>query len=271
MGHHHTDMNTDNTPIIPDAFQKMLLQLRTTFLEEMPEKFNRLEDLLLEIEKSGTNSEVFNEVYRIVHSLKGSGGTHGLHIITTICHQLEDLLNSTDGGSKFSPNHISISLKYVDLLRLTTERIRGGDAAFPQVEKRLSELRQKLAPKHFAVLLVDNSKLVSSICLEALSKLPVQTVVMQDGILALVRALTERFDLIITTNEIPRLSGVALIGALKLSDSKCRHTKAILITSNENTAIIRNRTIDADFTIIKDAKLAKNLTEVTMRALPSTE
>ena len=79
-------MNSTNS----DTFQQMLLQLRKTFLEDMPEKLDRLESLLLEIEKNGDGGEVFNELYRIVHSLKGSGGTHGLHIITTICHQLED-------------------------------------------------------------------------------------------------------------------------------------------------------------------------------------
>ena len=260
-------MNTSNNPAIPDALQKMLLQLRNTFLEDMPEKFDRLENLLLDMEKNGADVDAFNESYRIVHSLKGSGGTHGLHIITTICHQLEDLLNITDGGTKFTPKLIAFSLNYVDLLRMATEHIEAGNENFTQIEQRLSDLRQKLNPKHFSVLLVDNSRLTTNICLQTLSELPVRTVVMHDGLLALMRALTEAFDLIITTNEIPRLNGIALIAALRLSDSQSRHIKTILITSNKNAATAQNRATDADYIIVKDKKLAQNLTDKTMHAL----
>ena len=260
-------MNAQKNKVAPDAFQKMLLQLRNSFLEELPEKFDRLENLLLEMEKNGDDGESFNEFYRIVHSLKGSGGTHGLQIITTICHQLEDLLNTTEGGAKYTPALISISLKYVDLLRLATVQIQTGNESFSQIEKQLDKLRKLLSPKQFTVLLVDDSKLSTNIYLQILSGLPVQAVVMNDGLFALMRALTEPFDLIITTNEIPVLSGIALIGALKLSDSKSRNTKTILITSNKNLAAIRNRATDADYTVIKDAKLAQNLADAARKAL----
>ena len=253
-----------------DTFQQMLLQLRNTFLEGMPEKLDRLENLLLEMEKSGADSEIFNEFYRIVHSLKGSGGTFGLHITTTICHQLEDLLNTTDGGTKYTPALIAISLNFVDLLRLAVEQIHAGNTSFPQIEERLGELRKQLTKKPFTVLLVDNSKLLTKIYLQALAELPVRPVVMSDGLQALMRVLTEPFDLLITTNEIPVLNGVALIGALKLSSVKNHNIKSILITSNKKIATYLNRTTDADYIIVKDAKLAQNLVDVTRRALSAT-
>lgn len=68
------------------------------------------------------------------------------------------------------------------------------------------------------------------------------------------RALTEPFYLAISTNKIPMLSGVALIGALKLSDSKRRNTKTILITSNKNLATAKHRATDADHIVIKVCK-----------------
>lgn len=260
-------MNTANNPASQEAFQKMLLQLRNTFLEDMPEKFDRLESLLLEMEKEGSSSETFNEAYRIVHSLKGSGGTYGLHIITTICHQLEDLLSITDGGTKFTPKHIALSLSYVDLLRTAYKHIQACYDSFPLIENRLAELRQKLAPKHFPVLLVDDSKLSTNICLQTLSELPVHITVVHDGLQALTRALTEPFDLVITTNEIPRLNGVALVGALRLSDAKKHHIKTILLTSNKEIASARKRSIDADYTILKDGKLMQNLSDAVKNAL----
>lgn len=92
---------------------------------------------------------------------------------------------------------------------------------------------------------------------------------MNDGIFALTRALTEPFDLVISTNEIPMLSGAALIGALKLSDSKSRNTKTILITSNKNFTTAKHRATDADYIVIKDAKLAQSLTDAVKCAFPA--
>jgi chemotaxis protein histidine kinase CheA len=64
-------MNSANS----DTFQQMLLQLRNSFLDEIPEKLDRLDQLLVGMEKSGIDSESFNEFYRIIHSL--SSGTFG--------------------------------------------------------------------------------------------------------------------------------------------------------------------------------------------------
>lgn len=250
-----------------DAFQQMLLQLRKTFLEDMQEKLDRLDQLLVAMEKSGVDSGSFNELYRIVHSLKGSGGTFGLHIVTTICHQLEDLLNTTDGGAHFTPALITVSLDYVDLLRATLEQIHAGHTDFPQIEERLSGMRRRLARKQFTVLAVDDSKLLSQIYLQALAELPVQLVIMNDGLVALRRILTEPFDLLITTNEIPVLSGTALIGALKLSATRNHGIKTILVTSNRKIASYVNRSTDADYIIVKDAGLAQNLADTAKRAL----
>lgn len=257
------------SPINSDAFQQMLLQLRNSFLDEIPEKLNRLDQLLVAMEKTGVDSDSFNEFYRIIHSLKGSGGTFGLHIITTICHQLEDLLNTTGGGAKYTPALIAISLNYVDLLRITLEQIHAGSTSFPQIEERLNGLRKKLAKKQFTVLIVDNSKLLTQIYLQALAELPIRPVVIDDGYNALMRVLTEPFDLLITTNEIPVLNGIALIGALKLSASRNRNIKTILITSNKKMAAYINRSTDSNYVIVKDAELAQNLMDIARRALPS--
>lgn len=250
-----------------DAFQQMLLQLRDTFLEDVPEKLEHLDRLLVAMEATGADSDSFNEFYRIIHSLKGSGGTFGLQIITTICHQLEDLLNATNGGAKFTPALIAASLNYVDLLRTALEQIHSGNTGFAQIEERLNDLRKQLAQKQFTVLIVDNSKLLTQIYLQALAALPVRPVVTADGLIALERVLTEPFDILITTNEIPVLNGIALIGALKLSGSKNRNIKTILITSNQSSATKKSRTTDADYIIIKDAHLAQNIISAVRRSL----
>lgn len=48
------------------------------FLEELPERMDRLDQLLIGMEQHGVDSKSFNEFYRTIHSLKGSGGTFGM-------------------------------------------------------------------------------------------------------------------------------------------------------------------------------------------------
>lgn len=255
----------------PEVFQQMLLKLRNAFLEDVPEKLDRLDQLLLLMEQSGVDRESFNEFYRITHSLKGSGGTHGLNIITTICHQLEDLLNITHGGEKFTPSLIGVSLGYVDLLRIAVEQIHTENMDFTQIEQRLLEMRNQLHQKQYTVMIVESSKLLPQIYQQALAELPVRAVVVVDGLTALRRVLTEPFDVLITAFEIPVLNGVALIGALKLSGAMNRNIKTILITSNQAVAAKKNRATDADYRLIKDDKIAQNLLNTTRMALPDAK
>lgn len=252
-----------------EAFQRMLLKLRNLFLNEMSEKLDRLEYLLVSMEKAGSCENLFHESYRIVHSMKGSGGTHGLHIITTICHQLEDLMSATEDGAKFTPALITVCLNYVDLLRTVGGQIQAGVENIQQIEERLAELRKQLVQKKFAALIVEPSHLLTGVYLKSLAGLPVRIVAMTDGLQALMRALTEPFDFIITANEIPMLSGVALIGALKLSAGAGKFkARTILITGDKCHINRTHLATDADHVILKDSKLAQNLEEVIRQLLP---
>lgn len=261
-------MDTNKTSTNLDAFQQMLLQMRNAFIADVPEKLDQLDNLLFGLEKNGFDSESFNTLYRIVHSLKGSGGTHGLHIITTICHQLEDFLGSLNSQTKFTPELINFCLSYVDLLRTATKQIQIDQDDFQEIENKLPLLRQQFSKKQFTVLIVDNSKLSTQIYLQLFSKMSVNTVAMSDGLQALTRALTEHFDLLITGNEIPSLTGAAIIGALRLSNSPNSHIKSILITANKDCCNDLKRYTDANYVIMKDAKWAENLADAVNRALP---
>jgi len=249
-----------------EAFRQVLLQMRKTYLDELPEKLDGLEGLLLEIERNGSDTERFDELYRAVHSLKGSAGTFGLAIVTTICHQLEDLLTATDRGSKFAPALVSATLRYLDLLRLAAEQCVAGHDSFPQIDEELEKLRKRDSESHFAVLLVDNSELSARLYEHVLSALPLQISIERDGIDGLTRAVGERFDMVITRLDLPRLNGIALIAALRRSDGASRHAKTILITSTDKSATAR-LPADPDYAVLKGPDLPLRLLDAARRAL----
>ncbi len=251
-----------------DTFQKMLRQLRQSFLEEIPERLDHIERILLQIEKSGGDSEQFHELYRRIHSLKGSGGTHGLHIITTICHHLEDILNRTNTGEQFPAKLINLCVEHLDLLRAACKQLHHSEADLSDIEQRLSRLQQSAAQARFSALLIDDSKATSIICQQLLAQHNVSVITIHDGLHGLTLALTEPFDLLISNYEVPVLNGKALIAAIKLSGLRyTRQLPCILITSNPTLICATHQSIDPDLTILKNDQLIPALDKAISYAI----
>lgn len=65
-------------------------QLKQKFLEEASELLLELESALLNLDKDQENPEYINQVFRVMHSLKGSGAMFGFNILSSFAHHLED-------------------------------------------------------------------------------------------------------------------------------------------------------------------------------------
>jgi len=61
------------------------------FREEVREYFERLESGLLLLEHDPENHQVIDEIFRIMHSMKGSGGMFGFDLLSDVTHDLESL------------------------------------------------------------------------------------------------------------------------------------------------------------------------------------
>lgn len=266
-------MEKEPAPHNTEMLQKMLRQMRNVFLEEMAERLDPLDNLLLAMEKQGKASdEDFNDLYRGIHSIKGSGGTYGIHIISTICHQFEDQLNSVaDHLSALPQAFFDHAFNYVELIRATADQARKGADSFPEIEKTLLELHDKTFAVERAILVVEGSRLSSKMYLQALTGLPVHTVTMENGYDALLRAMNEPFDILITSLEVPVLNGRALIGALRLSSSPNRNISTILLTSNTELEKQKKRASDANYVIVKNPAAMAHLHDTVSSILTILE
>jgi len=68
------------------------------FLDEASEFLDKLDYLLPRLEKEPENEEVINEIFRIMHSLKGNAAIVGLSDLSEIAHKAEDLLDLVRTG-----------------------------------------------------------------------------------------------------------------------------------------------------------------------------
>ncbi|MBI3230779.1 MAG: Hpt domain-containing protein [Burkholderiales bacterium] len=240
-----------------DQVQALLQQLKQNYIDEMPDRLDKLEYLVLELERDGFSQERFHELYRQVHSLKGSGGTYGLHVITSICHPFEDFLSSLDEKvDMHAIGFANIALSYLDILRDVAERLgKKFDTEF-DVERLLSGLRQRSFEPKFHALLVENSSTVIKLISRILHQYQFRVSVQDDGYQALGRMLAERFDLLITAQEVKHLNGTAVIAAVKLAQIGYAPRKTILLTANPMPPLAD---YGADFTLNKNDQLSTRL------------
>lgn len=102
-----------------------------------------------------------------------------------------------------------------------------------------------------SALIVERSPVIIGILRENLKLLNARIEVVDDGYLALGRALADPFDYLITSLEIKRLNGAALIGALRLAQGKAGMTKTILLTVN---ALTFSTAVKPSHVLLKDGQ-----------------
>ncbi len=95
----------------------LLENMRADFLDDMPSRIDLIENEVM----ASQDESSYDELFRMVHSLKGSAGSYNLHEITKVAHSMEDAMFSLMKRNEF---HLStmpvILLKYIDILRETT-------------------------------------------------------------------------------------------------------------------------------------------------------
>ena len=236
-----------------DDVALLLAEMQADFVDEMPDRCNRLEEGVFALEQG--ESGAFDELYRELHSLKGSGGMFGIPIITTICHQFESFIGAAK--TRVDKQVASTALAYVDLLRSTIAAKGRETKAVAAVEAALEKMRLASLSGKASVLVVEPSDTVRLLYQGAIDAQSIQLVMMERGLAALERMLHETFELLVISRELPDLNAIAVVAALR--ESRCRNSKLPVILVSSNPAPVPAHV--AIHTIIRrDAQLLPSLT-----------
>ena len=96
--------------------------LINTFLEESADLISNLEEALLTLEDNPKDKEAINGVFRVMHTLKGSGAMFGFENITNFTHQLESLYDKIrNGETPLSTEIFNVTLQSVDHIKAILE------------------------------------------------------------------------------------------------------------------------------------------------------
>ena len=251
-----------------EEFARMLAEMRDAYLAELPQRLEGIEALMLDVDRTDDFADLYETLYREVHSIKGSAGTHGLHAISTVCHNLEDCLAEVSAEqSKITQDHKNNWLAYLDLLVKTSEKYQQGEEDFADIEDEIDKLRHTSPGVKYRALMIEPSGMHAQMCEKVLSKYGVSFSYASDGYEALGRLLSEPFDILVTSLQIPRLDGQALIGALRLGSKRNREMKTILLTSRKMH--YTNRQIDPDYIVEKNSRMLENLQRIANEITPA--
>jgi two-component system chemotaxis sensor kinase CheA len=105
--------------------------LLEVYIFETSQQIELLETIILESEKTnGYSLDIINEIFRIMHTIKGSSAMMLYSDIATLAHHIEDLfyLIRAENEMNLDKNHMSdLLLDCVDFIKIEMEKVKNGD------------------------------------------------------------------------------------------------------------------------------------------------
>ena len=100
-------------------------EILNDFLTESNEMLEVLDQRFVTLESDPNNTDLLNEIFRAMHSMKGSAGFLGFNHLVDVAHRGENVLNKLrQGEMAVSPAIISVILETIDVIKAIMADIR---------------------------------------------------------------------------------------------------------------------------------------------------
>jgi len=113
-----------------------LQELLEDFLVEAFEMIEEMDQDLVELENNPDDLELLNKIFRVAHTIKGSGSFLNFDKLTHLTHHMEAVLDKARKGElKITPEIMDVILESVDAMKAILEYIRdNGDDSSPDID-----------------------------------------------------------------------------------------------------------------------------------------
>ena len=123
--------------------------LLNEFLTETAENIDVVDSEVVKLEKDPNNKPVLNNIFRLVHTIKGTCGFLGLPRLESVAHASENILGKfRDGEIEVTPEAITLVLESLDRIKVilagleaTEEEPEGDDSALINALNAIAEGR----------------------------------------------------------------------------------------------------------------------------------
>lgn len=124
-------------------------EIMEDFLIEASELVEQLDQDLVELESRPEDLDLLNRIFRVAHTVKGSGSFLNFEVLTHLTHHMEDVLNKARHGELvITPDIMDVVLESIDYMKKLLDAIRdtgtdantGLDTAIASVVTRLDAI-----------------------------------------------------------------------------------------------------------------------------------
>lgn len=127
------------------SFREPMLEL---FVFETNQLLGQLEQLIMDLEnKKGANSEIINEIFRIMHTIKGSSAMMMYEGISSLAHKVEDLFYFIREKNPQNINYLTVSdlvLRSIDFIKNEIISLEEGKEINADAKKLKKEIQKYL-------------------------------------------------------------------------------------------------------------------------------
>ena len=140
-------MTKDREPIDEESTEQIVAKLREAFKDEAQELLAELEAALLELEEVPGDEEHIGRVFRVMHTIKGSGGACEFTEVSAFTHEIESFFDLVRKGK------IAVTKEIIDLTLRARDRIKEmfdayycGRSIAPGMTEDIQSQFKKLIP-----------------------------------------------------------------------------------------------------------------------------
>ena len=121
-------------------------EIMEDFLIEAFEMIEQLDQDLVELETRPEDLDLLNRIFRVAHTIKGSGSFLNFSVLTHLTHHMEDVLNKARHGElTITPDIMDIVLASIDFMKKLLNAIRDtGTDANTGLESDIAVVVEKL-------------------------------------------------------------------------------------------------------------------------------
>ncbi len=216
--------------------ESALSRLKQDFIEGSLEKLDDIDVIIDNIyHDRGARGDQFFQLQRDVHSIKGSAGTHGLHLLTLVAHRLEDYLEAARRLKKDEWRAVQL---YIDEMRRLVDLGEEPDEAdraqtlecLPHAQIAVKEFSQQKAKK-VTVLIVMPAGVQRKVIGSELSSCGFDLSFTDRPVEAIRLVMDLQPDAVISNQEFRGMTGVELANVLKQIKATSKTPFALLTSS----------------------------------------
>ncbi|OGR89334.1 MAG: hypothetical protein A3J74_11100 [Elusimicrobia bacterium RIFCSPHIGHO2_02_FULL_57_9] len=123
-------------------------QFKDIFIGEAQDILGRVEEILVRLEQAPGDGAMIQELFRVVHTLKGNAATLDLKKMTELAHGFEDRLDAVAKGSALiTPRVLDAFLACLDRLRLLLREVQEEKDYQVDVRNALKQLEAAFGPQ----------------------------------------------------------------------------------------------------------------------------